>query len=109
MLCLGSERTVQRDNICLRDQLLQRNILHFKLIVRIRIIGKHVHAKAVTDTDHRLPDLSGSDDPRRLLVKIHAHQTVQAHVEVSGSCVRLVGVAVDRQKQRHGKLGDRLG
>ena len=72
-------------------QFFQRNILRLQAFYRIGVITDHLHLKSIQYPDHGLPDLSCPYHTCRLFVEIHAHQAVQAHIEIPGPVVRLVG------------------
>ena len=91
------------------QQLIQGQIFHkVQIRVLIRIVPRHPHAKPLADPGHGRSDAAGSDDAGRLLIKVIAHQAVQAEIIFPHPHVRFVHPAAGHQRQPHGVLRHRL-
>lgn len=106
---LLGQRTMQRDDVRPRVQVVQCHILESHLLGLRRIgefiVGQHPHAKAVQDADQNPPDLARADDARGLAAHIEPHQAGDVKIVVAGAIVGFVGFAIQRQHQGHGMLG----
>ena len=106
MVGLVGQRAVQGDEITLAEQGIQIHVVD--ALHRVHIIGNDFHAEATADVDKHAADTTGSYDTDSLAVQVHAGQTIQAEVELTGTVVRLMGLAVQGQQEGHGMLCYRM-
>ena len=100
---------MQGDQVTSLKQFIERDILR-KIQVRIlvHIIGNDLHAKAAADSCHGCADLTGSHNPRCLLVEIKSHKSAEAEIIFPHFYISLMDPAVCGEGQSHGMLRHRL-
>jgi hypothetical protein len=71
--------------------------------------GEHPAAEAEHDPGEHRADLAGADDPDGPAVQVEAEQAVQREVALADPVVGPVDLAVEREDQADGVLGDGVG
>ena len=110
---LLGERTVQRNNITARKELVKLDVADGVAVVKVLcgefIVCQHLHAKAAADVDKHAADLARANDANGLAVQVKACHVVEAEVKVARADIRLVDAADRGEQHCHGVLGDRIG
>mmetsp|Transcript_147 Transcript_147/g.427 ORF Transcript_147/g.427 Transcript_147/m.427 type:complete len:339 (+) Transcript_147:101-1117(+) len=106
------ERAVQRDELSLAQQLLQRDVLDVAgregLGALAHVVGQHAAAHAVVDGRGAAADLAGAHDANGLAVHVEAHEPAQRVVADAHALCRLHDLAVQRQRKSNRVLRDRV-
>lgn len=110
---LRRERRVQRDDFALArervcisvfDAVLLRPLDRWKWIE-----GQHAHSKPAQDLRGDAADCSRAENAGGLAVKVEADEAVEREVQVMHAVVGARDFAIEREQQRDGVLGDRIG
>ena len=107
MMGLVCQRAVQGDEIALSEQGIQIHVVD--ALRRVHIVGDDLHTESPADIDEHSSDPSGTYHAHSLSVQIHAGQSVQAEIKLTGPVVGLVGLPVQGQQKGHGVLCHRVG
>lgn len=87
MMRLRGQRTVKRYHVGHGKKLVDRSVIYIRAFGGKEIIRYRFHAEAAAYVDERAPDLSRSDDPGALSVKVKSGQPDKAEIEVSRSVI----------------------
>ena len=109
---LVGQRHVQRHEVRLREQLVERDIAHAEICFRFEVAGavvvEHGHVEPLRPTRDLVADVAQPDYPQRLVVYLlaeHEAGVVFEEVGPTREVVALDDVARPRQQQREGDVG----
>ena len=103
---VGEEGTVERDDVRLGEEPVERHVFEACGGVRECVVGEHAHPETLADFREDASDLARAYDASRLAVQVESGQPGEREVEVARPRRRLVDVAVERKEQRGGVLRD---
>ena len=80
-----------------------------EVLVGERIDGEHPASQVPEQPGHDRTDPAGADDAGRLAGEVEADEAVEREVAVTDAVVGTVDAPVQREDERQGVLGDRVG
>ncbi|MNX99919.1 hypothetical protein D3C86_1323940 [compost metagenome] len=112
MTGLRCEWAHQRQNVRCLEQFLARDIFHAQRLA-IGIWPEIVADETAAETGHNArenrPNLPRTHNADGLAVKIEAKQPIKGEVSFTDTVIGAVNLAVERQDERHGVFGNRIG
>ncbi len=106
---LGGQRTVQGNDVRLREQFVERDVVQPRRRIREGVVGEHVHAEALADVAEDAADLACANHTDGLAVEVVAREPDEREVEVARARRGFVDVAVEGHQQGGGVLRYRVG
>ena len=106
MMGLRGQWTMQGNDVTIPEQFFLFHIGYREGCIRVGIVSQYLHAKALTDVDKGLTDLTGPDDADGLSMKVKAGQSIQCKVAFSRPVISLVELPVQTKQHSHRMLGN---
>ena len=106
----GRKRTMQRDNIALGVQLVQRNHPHIiplgKIHIGVKVVCQHLHPKAMQYLYQFFCNPAHAHNACRLAVHVETHQAFKGKITLACAVNGTENLTIKGQHQRNGILGN---